>query len=115
SAQVTLMEPRNQSTSAYDKLLPRRSRRSARFDLDREFGHWRLGASAIAQGRRFDDVQNLVSMGGHATFDLRAERSIGDWTVQAGLQNALGRTYETAAFFHQPGREWNLTLRYAPR
>ena len=115
NAQATLMDPRNHSESAYDKILPRRSRRSARLDLDRGIGQWRLGASIIAQGRRHDDVQNQIPMAGYATVDLRAERSIGDWTVQAGLANAFDRFYETAAFFNQPGREWNITLRYAPR
>ena len=115
NAQATLMDPRNRSETAHDKLLPRRARRSARLDLDRGFGDWNVGASVIAQGRRFDDVQNGLAMGGYATVDLRLERGFGDWTLQAGLSNALDRRYETAAFYNQPGREWGLTLRYAPR
>ncbi|MDQ2701261.1 MAG: TonB-dependent vitamin B12 receptor [Pseudomonadota bacterium] len=115
NAQATLMDPRNHSASAYDKLLPRRSRRSARIDLDRAFGEWRFGTSVIAHGRRFDDVQNMLALDGYATVDLRAERSLGDWTVQAGLRNAFDRFYETAAFYNQPGREWSVTLRYALR
>ncbi len=115
NAQATLMDPRNRSETAHDKLLPRRARRSARLDLDRGFGDWNVGACVIAQGRRFDDVQNGLAMGGYATVDLRLERGFGDWTLQAGLANALDRRYETAAFYNQPGREWSLTLRYAPR
>jgi vitamin B12 transporter len=116
NAQATFMDPRNHSTSAHDRLLPRRSRRTARIDADRSLGGWRVGASVIAQGRRFDDVQNAIPMGGYATVDLRAERALGaGWTLQAGLHNAFDRFYETAAFYNQPGREWNLTLRYAPR
>ena len=115
-AQATFMDPRNHSAAAYDKLLPRRSRRSARIDADRSVGEWRIGASVVAQGRRFDDVQNAIAMGGYATVDLRAERTLGaGWSLQAGLRNAFDRFYETAAFYNQPGREWNLTLRYAPR
>ena len=116
NAQATFMDPRNHSAnaSAYDKLLPRRSRRSARIDADRALGAWRVGASVIAQGRRYDDVQNAIAMGGYATVDLRAERALGaGWTLQAGLQNAFDRVYETAAFYNQPGREWRLTVRYA--
>ena len=114
NAQATLMDPRNLSAFSHDKLLPRRSRRSARIDADRAVGAWKLGASVIAQGTRFDDVQNAIPMGGYATLDLRAERSLGDWTVQAGVRNAFDRFYETAAFFNQPGREYSLMLRYAP-
>jgi vitamin B12 transporter len=116
AAQGTLMDPRNHSASAHDRLLPRRSRRTARVDADRGFGAWRVGASVVAQGRRFDDVQNALPMGGYATVDLRAERPLGaGWTMQAGLRNAFDRFYETAAFYNQPGREWRLALRYAPR
>jgi vitamin B12 transporter len=116
NAQATFMDPRNHSTTAYDKLLPRRSRRTARIDADRSLGEWRVGASVVAQGRRFDDVQNAIPMGGYATVDLRAERTLGaGWTLQAGLHNAFDRFYETAAFYNQPGREWSVTLRYAPR
>ncbi|MEO5566579.1 MAG: TonB-dependent receptor, partial [Luteimonas sp.] len=113
NAQASLMDPRNHSVGAYDKLLPRRSRRSARIDADRAFGGWKLGTSVVVQGQRYDDVQNSLALGGYATVDLRLERSLGDWTVQAGLRNAFDRAYETAAFFNQPGREWQLTLRYA--
>jgi vitamin B12 transporter len=116
NAQATFMDPRNHSATAYDRLLPRRSRRTARIDADRSVGAWRLGASVIAQGRRFDDVQNAIPMGGYATVDLRAERTLAaGWTVQGSLRNAFDRFYETAAFYSQPGREWSLTLRYAPR
>lgn len=114
NAQATLMDPRNQSNAAHDKLLPRRSRRSARIDVDRDIGAWKFGASVIAAGTRYDDVQNTLPMGGYATVDLRAERSLGDWTVQAGVRNAFDRFYETAAYFNQPGREYTLTLRYSP-
>ena len=116
TAQATFMDPRNHGASGDDKLLPRRSRRTGRIDADRSVGEWRLGASVIAQGRRFDDVQNAIPMGGYSTVDLRAERTLGPgWTLQAGLHNAFDRSYETAAFYNQPGREWSVTLRYAPR
>jgi len=98
-----------------DRLLPRRSRRTARVDADRTLGAWRLGASIVAQGARYDDVQNTIRMGGYATVDLRAERALGaGWTLQAALRNAFDRDYETAAYYAQPGREWSLVLRYAP-
>lgn len=115
SAQATFMDPRNRSDAARDRLLPRRSRRTARVDADRTLGAWRLGASIVAQGARYDDVQNTIRMGGYATVDLRAERALGaGWTLQAALRNAFDRDYETAAYYAQPGREWSLVLRYAP-
>jgi vitamin B12 transporter len=115
NAQATLMDPRNHSATAHGKLLPRRARRSARIDADRSIGGWKLGASLIAAGARMDDVQNTLRMGGYATVDLRAERSLGNWTLQAGVHNAFDRAYETAAYYNQRGRELDLTLRYARR
>jgi vitamin B12 transporter len=115
-AQATFMDPRNHSATAYDRLLPRRSRRTARIDADRGLGAWRIGATVVAQGARYDDVQNAIRMGGYATVDLRAERALAaGWTLQASLRNAFDRAYETAAYYNQPGREWSLALRYAPR
>lgn len=115
-AQATFMDPRNHSATAYDRLLPRRSRRTARIDADRGLGAWRIGATVVAQGARYDDVQNAIRMGGYATVDLRAERALAaGWTLQASLRNAFDRAFETAAYYNQPGREWSLALRYAPR
>lgn len=95
--------------------LPRRARRSARLDLDRAFGDLRIGLTGVAEGARFDDVANTRRLGGYATLDVRAEYTLTPaWTVQARLANVLDRDYETASFYNQPGREWFVTLRWAP-
>ncbi len=116
-AQTSFVDARNRSVGTnFDNLLPRRARQSARVDLDRAFGGWRLGASWIAEGGRYDDVANTLHVGGYATLDLRAEYALRpDWTLQADLRNAFDRTYETAAFYNQPGRELGLSLRWRPR
>jgi len=117
SAQTSFVDPRNRSVGTnFGNLLPRRARQSARLDLDRAFGDWRLGASWIAEGGRYDNVANTLHVGGYATLDLRAEYALHpDWTLQADLRNAFDRTYETAAFYNQPGRELGLSLRWRPR
>ena len=112
--QATLLDPRNGSAGLDGKLLPRRSRRSARLDADRTFGGWRLGGSLVASGERYDDAGNSLRLPGYATLDLRAERAIGSgWTLQAGVRNALDRDYESVAYYRQPGREYGLVLRHA--
>ncbi|HSR65770.1 MAG TPA: TonB-dependent receptor, partial [Xanthomonadaceae bacterium] len=117
AAQATLADPRNRSQGAdAGHLLPRRPRRSARIDADRAFGAWQLGASWIAEGARYDDFGNTLRLGGYATLDLRAAHALGrDWSLQAQLRNAFDRRYETAAYFNQPGREFGLSVRYAPK
>ena len=93
--------------------LARRARETARIDLDRSFGQFRLGFTGVAQGGRFDDLANTRRLGGHATLDLRAEYVFADdWTLQGRVANVFDKDYETAAFYNQPGREYFVTLRY---
>ncbi|WP_245156850.1 TonB-dependent vitamin B12 receptor [Lysobacter arenosi] len=95
--------------------LARRAKNSARLDVDRAFGAFRVGLTAVGEGSRFDDVTNSRRLGGYGTLDLRAEYAITqDLTLQARVANVFDRDYETVAFYNQPGREWFLTLRYAP-
>ena len=52
---------------------------------------------------------------GYATLDLRAEYALTDaLTLQGRVANVFDRDYETVAFYNQPGREWFVTLRWAP-
>jgi outer membrane receptor protein involved in Fe transport len=78
----------------------------------------RIGTMTIAAraGARPDDALNVLRVGGYATLDLRARYALTpDWTVQAQVRNAFDRDYETVAYYNQPGREFGLTVRYAPR
>jgi vitamin B12 transporter len=113
SGQASALDPRNHSAGNDGKLLPRRARRSTRVDLDRAIGAWRLGGSWIAEGERYDDVANTLRVGGYATLDLRVERALAThWVLQSELRNAFDRSYETAAYYNQPGREFAFTLRW---
>ena len=115
AAQATWLDPRNRSEALEGKHLPRRARRSARVDADRAVGRWSLGATLVARDASFDDAGNSLRLPGHATFDLRAEtRFARSWTLQASVRNAFDRDYETVAYYRQPGREFALSLRYAP-
>lgn len=123
SAQLSHTDPRNRTRHApgggdnanHGNLLARRARNTGRIDLDRAFGALRLGATLAAAGHRYDDAANLVRLGGYATFDLRAAYAIGsDWTIEARVENVFDRDYETVAWYEQPGREYGLSLRWAP-
>ena len=114
-AHATLADPRNRSRANMDNLLPRRAGRSARLDLDRASGAWRLGGSWIVEGGRWDDVANTLHVGGYATVDLRAEYALArDWTLQGEVRNLFDRAYETAAYYNQPGREFSVSVRWRP-
>jgi vitamin B12 transporter len=111
---LTLLDPKNDSGGDDDgNLLPRRSRQSLRFDLDREFGAYGLGLSFLAEGKRYYDLANTQKLGGFGTMDLRASYRINsDWRIQGRLENLFDKTYETAKFYNQPGRSFYLKLSY---
>ena len=114
NAGLTLLAPENRSAGAYNgKLLARRAEQTLRLDLDRELGSYRIGATLLAVGERFDDLANTRRLGGYATLDLRAEYPFArDWLLQARAANLFDRDYETAAFYNQPGRSLFVTVRY---
>jgi len=117
NASASWVDPRNRSAGAnFDRLLPRRARMSGRIDVDRAIGDFRIGASLVGDGRRYDDAANQLALGGYATVDLRVEYALApSWTLQARAANVFDRDYETSAFYAQAGRQYAVTLRYRPR
>ncbi|GAA5003697.1 TonB-dependent vitamin B12 receptor [Pseudoluteimonas lycopersici] len=113
--QLSHTDPRSESGSTDGNLLARRARNTGRIDLDRAFGAFRFGATLNGSGPRYDDAANSVRLGGFATTDLRFEYAFdNDWTLQVRATNVFDRHYETVAWYNQPGREFGLSLRYAP-
>src|SRR5690606_22684894 len=123
SVQLSHADPRNRTrrnpdgtdNANFGNLLARRARDTGRLDVDRTFGRFAFGASLKGAGHRFDDAAKAVRLGGYATFDLRASFALGtDWTLEARVDNAFDRGYETVAWYNQPGREYGFSLRWAP-
>ncbi|WP_313318486.1 TonB-dependent vitamin B12 receptor [Stenotrophomonas sp.] len=115
NAQASFTDPRDHTSGAatYDNLLARRARTSGRIDVDKRFGPLRLGVTAAGSGHRFDNAANTVRLAGYGTMDVRVEYAINDaWSLQAKAANVFDRAYETVAWYNQPGREYQLTLRY---
>ncbi|MGB3394033.1 MAG: TonB-dependent vitamin B12 receptor [Stenotrophomonas sp.] len=115
NAQAGFTDPRDRTANAAtrDNWLPRRARSSGRIDIDRGFGPLRVGITAAGSGHRFDDPANSVRLSGYGTVDVRVEYAINDaWSLQARAANVFDREYETVAWYNQPGREYQLTLRY---
>jgi vitamin B12 transporter len=113
---ASFVDARNRSEDNFDKLLPRRAKKSGRIDVDRAIGDFNIGATFIGEGPRYDDVGNELEVAGFSTLDLRAEWRVADaWTLQARAGNVFDRDYETSAFYAQQGRNYAVTLRYAPK
>jgi vitamin B12 transporter len=116
AASLTLLEPRNRSAGAnFDNILPRRARRIARLEVDRQMGAFSFGTTINTEGERFDNLANTRRLGGFTVVDLRTQYQLAKaWSVQGRIENALDKSYATAAFFNQPGRGAFVTLRYQP-
>jgi vitamin B12 transporter len=110
----TFMDPRNRSGDSNDgNLLVRRARQSARIDADHTIGRWRFGTSLNGNGKRYDNAANTTKLGGYATLDLRTEYAFSaTWRLQARIENALDKRYQTASSYNEPGVGAYLTLRY---
>ena len=117
-ATATLMNARDSAAGGfYDgNQLPRRPRKSARFDADRSFGRFSVGASWYIAARTYDDIANQNPLGGYALTNLRAGWQVNrDWKLQLALNNVFDKDYETAWYYNQPGRNVMLTLGWNPR
>lgn len=115
-ANATWMKPQNTDGGSNDgNLLPRRSPRSMRIDLDRQLGTFSVGTTFKTFSPRYDDVANVHRLGGYTTLDLRAGwQFAAHWRAQVSIDNLLDRDYETVYYYNQPGRTGMLTLRYVP-
>lgn len=114
-ASASWLDPKNRSVANPGNDLPRRAGETARIELDRNFGKFRLGFTGVAEGSRYDDVANTRRMDSFATLDVRAEYAFASaWSLQARVANVFDEDYETSSFYNQAGREFFVTLRYQP-
>ncbi|MDQ3564477.1 MAG: TonB-dependent vitamin B12 receptor [Pseudomonadota bacterium] len=96
-------------------VLPRRAEQMFRFDLDRRFGRFSVGATVYGEGRRFDDLENTRRLAGYVLVDLRAGVELYKGLFLEGkVGNLLDKEYETADFFNQDDTNLFVTLRYQP-
>lgn len=114
-AGVTLQDPEDRSAGANQgNRLARRPKLLSHLDVERRIGTFSVGARWVKEGSRYDNAANTRTVEGYGLLDLRAEASLSaDWRVQLRAANVLDKSYETIAFYNQPGRALYLTLRYA--
>lgn len=112
---LTYMDPEDRETG---KQLRRRTRQTARIDLDKAVSNFVFGGSVIAEGDRYDDAANTNRLAGFATLDLRAGWNFApDWNARLTLTNVLDKEYSTARRsaaqnYIAAGRTGMLAVRY---
>ncbi|WP_010324883.1 TonB-dependent vitamin B12 receptor [Marinobacterium stanieri] len=109
STTLDLMDPKDRNT---DELLNRRPRKTFNISADRDFGHYSLGSSLRAVGKREDGGDELEA---YTRIDVRGSYQLGqDWALKAKIENLLDEEYETAKGYNQADRTYWLSLHYAP-
>ncbi len=116
SANLTLLDPRNESNDAFNgNLLARRPEQTFRLDVDRAIGKFAAGGTLFAVRQPLRRRGQQGALDGYTLLDLRASYAFNDaLRIQARLENAFDEDYETVAWYNQPGRAFYLTLRYTP-
>ena len=110
AADLTILDHKDVATG---NALPRRADGSLKLDLSRSFDKLSVGMAVIGQQRRFDDVANTTELGGYGVVNLRASWEVAkQWSLDASLDNAGDKVYETVETYNTGGRTAYVGVRY---
>jgi len=104
AAGIALMNPKDKATGLQ---LARRPKQSGQVRVDRRSGDWRYGFSTAYHGKRYDDKANTVALESYTLIDGGITYSLGKrWQFRIEANNLLDESYQTAAGFREPGRNF---------
>ena len=110
---VTLQNPENADTG---KQLPRRAEDFGSLTVARIFGRWKFGGEVLANGPRFDSVDEnpATRLPGYGIVNLIATYAIAkDWKVDVRWNNIFDKDYALAYGYNTPGTNVFVALTYA--
>jgi len=117
---VAIIDPRDRDTG---HTLARRARRTASWDLDRQFDRLGLGASWQLVSGSYDDLNNTQPMGGYGTVGLRSSWALNrEIKLDLKLDNLLDKGYSRALYsydgsqygYREEGRAWVFGVTWTP-
>lgn len=98
------------------KLLARRARQQLKLAADTRLERWQLGAELQLSGKRYDDKDNKIALGGYGRLNLHASTELArDFTLQARIDNLTDKDYQLANGYYTPGRQLYLGLKWSPQ
>ncbi len=110
SGSLNYNEPENKETG---KILTKRPKKSAIFNLDRNIGDVDFGFSWRAYSERFSDDDNTQKTAGFGLIDVRAAYQVSNnLKAQLKLNNLFDKEYQTNKGYNQDGFNWFVTLTY---
>ncbi len=112
-ANATWLNPENKLTG---KRLPRRAERTLFLEIAENRKPMRFAINTLLQSDRYDDVANTRQLDGYFLINLAGEYQLNPyWSLKARVGNLFDKDYETAAFYHNPGRSFFISLHYQPK
>jgi vitamin B12 transporter len=117
---VAIIDPRDRDTG---HTLARRARRTASWDLDRQFDRLGLGASWQLVSGSYDDLNNTQSLGGYGTLGLRSSWALTrEIKLDLKVDNLLDKGYSRANYsydgaqygYREEGRAWMFGVTWTP-
>ncbi|WP_095181925.1 TonB-dependent receptor domain-containing protein [Pseudomonas sp. Irchel 3F6] len=117
---VAIIDPRDRDTG---HTLARRARRTASWDLDRQFDRLGVGASWQLVSGSYDDLNNTQSLGGYGTLGLRSSWALNrEIKLDLKVDNLLDKGYSRANYsydgaqygYREEGRAWIFGVTWTP-
>lgn len=117
---VAIIDPRDRDTG---HTLARRARRTASWDVDRQFDRLGLGASWQLVSGSYDDLNNTQSLGGYGTLGLRSSWALNrEIKLDLKVDNLLDKGYSRANYsydgaqygYREEGRAWMFGVTWTP-
>ncbi|KAA0890679.1 TonB-dependent receptor domain-containing protein [Pusillimonas sp. ANT_WB101] len=100
-ASADFMRPRNNGTG---KQLIRRAKQVYNLSADHRIGAFNVGAEYQFIGKRYEDVDNTVSLGGYGLFNLTGAYEVSkNVAVQVRWNNVFDKYYQNAYGYNMPG------------
>ncbi|HLO95618.1 MAG TPA: TonB-dependent receptor [Burkholderiaceae bacterium] len=109
---LDFQNPRDLAT---DKLLGRRAKKHGSLRVERTMNQWTGGIQIQAHGSRFDDNANTKPLGGYSLVNLDLGYRVNSHVrLQANIDNAFNKVYETAKGYSQAPRTLFIGVRFTP-
>lgn len=105
---LSFTDPRDKAT---DKILRRRVRNSLRYSIDNNNHPLKYGVTLIHKGESYEDADNTQKLDGYSLVNLRARFDLDKtWWLQAKVENALDREYESVDTYNTAGRTFFISI-----
>jgi vitamin B12 transporter len=122
-ANADFQDPKNEDGD--EKILPRRAKKHGSAWIGKSWNTFEVGTELIANGRRFNDADNTIPLGGYTLVNLTAKYKIdNDWSLNGRINNLFDRDYALATTasswdrslpaYNTPGLNLFIGISYSP-